>query len=68
MSLRARLAIGFALLFCLALLLLGGALLLTPGFLTDVFDIPLLVPPVRVALRGAVIRFLAKRAHVEIYR
>ena len=50
------------------LILFAGALLLTPGFLTDVGGILLLLPPVRLALRGSVVRFLARRAKVEIHR
>ncbi len=36
-----------------ALILLGGALLLTPGFLTDAVGLVLLLPPTRAALKGA---------------
>ena len=35
-----------------AMILMGGALLLTPGFLTDVVGILLLLPPTRAALKG----------------
>jgi len=38
------------------LILFAGALLLTPGFLTDLFGIMLLVPPVRAVIRTAVLR------------
>jgi UPF0716 protein FxsA len=48
------------------LILFGGALLLTPGFLTDVVGIALLLPPVRAALRTTVRRRLARR--IELYR
>ncbi|MDP9223832.1 MAG: FxsA family protein [Actinomycetota bacterium] len=41
-----------------ALVLLGGALLLTPGFITDVAGLLLLVPPVRVMLRGGIRKLL----------
>ena len=41
-----------------ALVLLGGALLMTPGFITDAFGLLLLVPGVRVALRGGIRRLL----------
>jgi len=48
------------------LVLLAGALLLTPGFITDAFAIVLLLPPSRAFVRGALRRrFLAK---VEIFR
>ncbi len=35
-----------------ALILLGGALLMTPGFLTDAFGILLLLPPARAVVKG----------------
>ena len=47
-----------------ALIILAGALLLTPGFLTDVVGILLLVPPVRLALRGFARRRLARRLNI----
>jgi UPF0716 protein FxsA len=40
-----------------ALVLLGGAFLLTPGFLTDVIGVALLLPPTRALVR----RLLARR-------
>ena len=43
------------------LILLAGALLLTPGFVSDCFGILLLLPPVRAGLRALVIRRLRKR-------
>ena len=39
-----------------ALLVLGGALLLTPGFLTDAVGLALVIPVTRMALRGLVRR------------
>jgi UPF0716 protein FxsA len=48
------------------LILFAGALLLTPGFLTDVLGILLLLPPVRTAVRAAVVHHLARR--VVVYR
>jgi len=36
-----------------ALIMLGGALLLTPGFVTDAVGILLLLPPTRALLKGA---------------
>ncbi|HEV2808776.1 MAG TPA: FxsA family protein [Acidimicrobiales bacterium] len=36
------------------LILFGGALMLTPGFLTDILGLSLLVPPVRALVRAAV--------------
>ncbi len=41
------------------MILFAGALLITPGFLTDLVGIFLLVPPVRAALRGLAARRLA---------
>ena len=42
-------------------ILFAGALLLTPGFLTDVFGILLLVPPVRAGMRRAATRTYRRR-------
>lgn len=50
------------------LILFAGALLLTPGFLTDIVGILLLLPPVRAALRGTATRALGKRSGVTLYR
>lgn len=44
------------------LILFGGALLLTPGFLSDVFGLALLVPPVRALVRAG----LARRLRVRV--
>jgi UPF0716 family protein affecting phage T7 exclusion len=44
-----------------AMVLLAGALLLTPGFLTDVVGLLLLLPPTRAALRRLVPRLAARR-------
>jgi len=38
----------------------GGALLLTPGFLTDVLGLVLLVPPTRAAVRRALVRSMMR--------
>ena len=45
-----------------AMIILGGALLLTPGFITDIVGILLLLPPTRAALRVFLSRTVAKRA------
>jgi UPF0716 protein FxsA len=42
-------------------ILFAGALLLTPGFLTDVLGILLLVPPVRAGMRRAATRTYRRR-------
>jgi UPF0716 protein FxsA len=44
-----------------ALIILGGAFLLTPGFITDVFGFLLLIPPTRVLFRKTVVALFAKR-------
>jgi UPF0716 protein FxsA len=46
------------------LILLAGALLLTPGFLSDVLGILLLLPPVRALVRGSAVRMLSRRAQL----
>ncbi len=48
-----------------ALVLLGGALLLAPGFITDVFGVLLLLPPTRVALRRVAFRGILSRMVVS---
>src|SRR3954470_9263901 len=44
-----------------ALVIFGGALLLTPGFLTDILGLFLLVPPTRAIVRGILARRLTHR-------
>ena len=44
-----------------ALVLFGGALLLTPGFLSDVLGILLLLPPTRAIVRRILVRRFAAR-------
>ena len=43
------------------LVLIGGTLLITPGFLSDVVGLLLLLPPTRAAIRPALTRFVAAR-------
>ncbi len=43
------------------MILFAGALLLTPGFITDTLGLSLLLPPVRAAIRAALLRRLAVR-------
>ncbi len=51
------------------MILFAAALLMTPGFLTDVLAISLLLPPVRAAVRAVVLRRAARRAGVvRVYR
>ncbi len=44
-----------------ALILFGGALLLTPGILTDVFGLSMLFPPSRALYRRALAHWLQKK-------
>jgi UPF0716 protein FxsA len=44
-----------------ALVIFGGALLLTPGFLTDILGLVLLVPPTRAIVRAVLARRLTAR-------
>lgn len=44
-----------------ALVIFGGALLLTPGFVTDLLGLALLVPPTRALVRRALLGGVAKR-------
>jgi UPF0716 protein FxsA len=45
-----------------ALIMFGGALLLTPGFLTDVVGLILLIPPTRGLVKGASRKMFARWA------
>lgn len=47
------------------LILVGGVLMLTPGFLTDAVGLLLLIPPTRLALRALLIRRYSKRLRVS---
>jgi len=49
------------------LILFAGALLLTPGFLSDVVGLLLLLPPVRAAIRGAAM-LRASRRVMRVHR
>jgi UPF0716 protein FxsA len=44
-----------------AMVILGGALLLTPGFITDIVGFCLLIPPTRALVRGLVARLARRR-------
>src|SRR5829696_7526910 len=44
-----------------ALVLFGGALLLTPGFLSDILGVLLLLPPTRAVVRALLVRRFASR-------
>src|SRR4051812_27783160 len=43
------------------LVIFGGALLLTPGFITDIFGIAFLLPPTRAVVRRVLVRRFADR-------
>ena len=43
------------------LVIFGGAFLLTPGFITDIFGIVLLLPPTRALVRGLLVQRFADR-------
>jgi UPF0716 protein FxsA len=44
------------------LVIFGGALLITPGFLTDILGLLLLIPPTRAMVRRLVMKALTRRA------
>lgn len=46
------------------MILFAGALLLSPGFLTDLLAIALLLPPVRAGVRAVALRQAARRAGI----
>jgi UPF0716 protein FxsA len=54
-----------------AMLLVGGALLITPGFITDFVGFALIFPPTREAIKVSVTRYLEKKVRegqVRVYR
>jgi len=50
------------------LILVGGALLLTPGFFTDVLGLVLVLPPTRALLRGSVKRRFVAAGPIVVHR
>jgi UPF0716 protein FxsA len=48
------------------LVIFGAAFLITPGFITDVIGLLLLVPPTRALIRSRVVRRLGRRVTVEV--
>jgi UPF0716 protein FxsA len=48
------------------LVIFGGALLLTPGFITDVFGLLFMLPPTRAVLRRLLVRRFARRLVVAV--
>jgi UPF0716 protein FxsA len=51
-----------------ALVLAGGALLITPGFITDALGLLMLLPPTRAAIRTLVVRNFASRLMTRAVR
>ena len=51
-----------------ALVILGGALLLTPGFATDLLGLALLLPPTRAVVRRVLVKRFIERAVVRVAR
>jgi UPF0716 protein FxsA len=49
-----------------ALVIFGGAFLLTPGFLTDIVGVILLLPPTRAVVRRALVRIFSRRFAVRL--
>ena len=47
-------------------LLFAGALLLTPGFVTDTFGLLLFVPAVRTAVKSAIARYLRQSGKIHV--
>lgn len=48
-----------------AMIFFASALMLTPGFLTDVLGLALLIPPIRAIMRPPVVNFFSKRLDVK---
>jgi UPF0716 protein FxsA len=48
------------------LVIFGGAMLITPGFLTDIIGALLLIPPTRRVIRGLAMRRLGQRVAVGV--
>jgi UPF0716 protein FxsA len=46
------------------MILFAAALLMSPGFLTDILAIALLLPPVRAVVRGVLMKQAARRAGI----
>jgi UPF0716 protein FxsA len=48
------------------LVIFGGAFLITPGFITDVVGLLLLVPPTRAVIRRLAMRVIGRRMSVRV--
>jgi UPF0716 protein FxsA len=51
-----------------ALVVIGGALMMIPGFITDVFGLICLLPPTRALIRGLLVRNLQSRIVASAFR
>jgi len=49
-----------------ALVIFGGAFLITPGFITDLLGVVLLLPPSRALVRRALVRVFSRRFVVSV--
>ncbi len=49
-----------------ALVMFGGLLMLTPGFITDILGFLLLIPPTRAVVRAVLVRRLAQRLTISM--
>ena len=50
------------------LVIFGGAFLITPGFITDIVGLLLLLPPSRALIRSQVVRRLGRRVAIGVSR
>jgi UPF0716 protein FxsA len=48
------------------LVIFGGAFLITPGFITDVFGLLMLLPPTRVVIRRLGMRAIRRRVRLRV--
>ena len=48
------------------LIIFGGAFLITPGFITDILGLLLLIPPTRALVRRVLVRRLGNRLAVGV--
>jgi UPF0716 protein FxsA len=48
------------------LVIFGGAFLITPGFITDIVGLLLLVPPTRALIRRLAMRVIARRVSMRV--
>jgi UPF0716 protein FxsA len=48
------------------LVIFGGAFLITPGFITDIFGILMLLPPTRALLRRLLMRVVRRRIELRV--